>query len=85
MTTCMGNSIAVHLAVAGDVSDGVLFLLSFFPRDVLNEIWNSIDAVSEDFSYLFLIAKTCQLELNHCILKKSLCDCCENFIEAVDK
>ena len=30
---------AVHLAVAGDVFDGVLFLLSFFPRDVLGEIW----------------------------------------------
>ena len=40
MTTCMGSSIAVHLAVAGDVSDGVLFVLSFFPRDMLNEIWN---------------------------------------------
>ena len=28
---------AVHLAVAGDVYDGV-FLWSFFPRDVLDEI-----------------------------------------------
>ena len=36
MTTCMGN--AVHLAVAGDVFDGVLFCAVLFPRDVLNEI-----------------------------------------------
>ena len=31
---------AVHLAVAGEVFDVVLFVLSFFPRDVLVEIWN---------------------------------------------
>ena len=31
---------AVHRAVAGDVFDGVLFVLSFFPRDVLDEIWD---------------------------------------------
>ena len=30
---------AVHLAVAGDVFDGAYFVLSFFPRDVLDEIW----------------------------------------------
>ena len=30
---------AVHLVVAGDVFGGVLVLLSFFPRDVLDMIW----------------------------------------------
>ena len=34
--------IAVHLAVAGDVYDGVFFVLSFFRRDVLGEIWDLI-------------------------------------------
>ena len=29
---------AVHLAVACDVFDGVYFALSFFPRDNLNDI-----------------------------------------------
>ena len=29
---------AVYLAVAGDVFDDVFFVLSFFPRDVLDEI-----------------------------------------------
>ena len=38
--------IAVHLAVAGDVFDGVFFVLSFFPRDVLGEIWDLIESVS---------------------------------------
>ena len=27
----------------------VFFVLSFFPRDVLNEIWNLIESVSEGF------------------------------------
>ena len=35
---------AVHLAVAGDVFGGVFFVLSFFPRDVLDEIWNLIES-----------------------------------------
>ena len=29
---------AVHLAVAGGVFDGVFFVLSFFPLDVLDEM-----------------------------------------------
>ena len=33
----MGNGF--HLAVAGNVFDGVLFCAVFFPRDVLDEIW----------------------------------------------
>ena len=41
---------AVHLAVAGDVYDGVFFVLSLFPRDVLDEIWDLIESVSEGFS-----------------------------------
>ena len=36
--------IAVHLAIAGDV-----FVLSFFPQDVLDEIWDLIESVSEGF------------------------------------
>ena len=35
MTTCMVK--AVYLFEAGDVFDGVLFVLSFFPRDVLDK------------------------------------------------
>ena len=40
---------AIHLAVAGDIYDGVLFLLSIFPRDVLDEIWDRIESVAEIF------------------------------------
>ena len=40
---------AVHLAVAGGVFDGVFFVLSFFPQDVLDEIWDLIESVSEGF------------------------------------
>ena len=34
---------AVHLAVDGGVFDGVFFVLSFFPLDVLDEIWDVIE------------------------------------------
>ena len=45
---------AVHLAVAGDVFDSV-FVLSFL-RDVLGEIWDLIDSVSEGLStYLYIV------------------------------
>ena len=47
----MGN--AVHPAVAGDVFNGVFFVLSLFPRDVLNEIWDLIESVSSDFPTYF--------------------------------
>ena len=40
---------AVHLAVAGGVFDGVFFVLSCFPLDVLDEIWDAIESVSEGF------------------------------------
>ena len=39
---------AVRLAVAGDVFDGV-FLCFFFPLDVLGGIWDLIESVSEGF------------------------------------
>ena len=53
MTTCL--EIAVHLAVACDVYDGV-FVLSFFPRDVLDEILNLIESVLR----IFLPTLLCQ-------------------------
>ena len=49
--------IAVRLAVACGVYDGVFFVLSFFPRDVLNEILNLIESVSEGFSTFSWIPK----------------------------
>ena len=33
-----------------------LFLLSFFPRDVLDEIWDLIEPVSEGFPTYFCLA-----------------------------
>ena len=45
---------AVHLAVAGDAFDGVLFCAVFFPRDVLDETWDRITSVPGDLSYLLL-------------------------------
>ena len=33
-------TMAVHLAVAGDDFDGVLFCPVLFPRDVLDETWD---------------------------------------------
>ena len=44
--------IAVYLAVAGDVFDGV-FLCFFFPRGVLDEIRDLIESVFEDVSTYF--------------------------------
>ena len=42
--------IAVHLVVAGGVYDAVcLFVLSFFPQDVLDGILDLIESVSEGF------------------------------------
>ena len=40
---------AVHLAVAGDVFDGVFLCCLFFPRDVLDEIWDLIESVYVGF------------------------------------
>ena len=41
--------VAVHLAVAGDVYRGCLFVLSFFSRDAFDAIWDLIESVSEGF------------------------------------
>ena len=41
--------IANYLAVAGGIYDGVFFVLSFFPRDVLDGILDLIESVSEGF------------------------------------
>ena len=45
--------IAVHLAVAGGVYDSVFFVLSFFPRDVLDGTLDLIESVSEAFPTYF--------------------------------
>ena len=45
---------AIHLAVACDVFNSVLFGAVFFPLDVLGEIWDWIESVPEDFSYLLV-------------------------------
>ena len=44
---------AVHLAVAGGVFDGVFCAVLFFPLDVLDEIWDIIESVSEGFLTYF--------------------------------
>ena len=46
----MGN---VHLAVAGGVYAGVFLCFPFFPRDVLDEILDLIESVSDCFSTYF--------------------------------
>ena len=43
----MGNR--CYLAVAGDVFDGVFLCCLFFVRDVLDEIWDLTESVSESF------------------------------------
>ena len=40
---------AVHLAVAGDVFEGVFLCCPFAARDVLGEIWDLIGTVLENF------------------------------------
>ena len=49
---------AVHLSVAGGVFDGVFLCCSFSPLDVLDEIWDVIESVSEGFlTYLLLLGR----------------------------
>ena len=50
------------------------FVLSFFPLDVLDEIWDLIESVSEGFlTYSF---KMCVLWLSlHCLLFNCCCCC----------
>ena len=50
-----GWEIAVHLAVAGDVIDGVFLCCPFFTRDVLDEILDFIEFVSEGLPIYFYI------------------------------
>ena len=45
---------AVHLAVAGDSLVESYFVLSFFQRDVLDEILDLTESVREEFFYLLL-------------------------------
>ena len=60
--------VAVHLAVAGHVFDGVFFLvLSFLLRDVYDEIWILIEAVSEGFLPTLSNVFTCSLYFLSCI------------------
>ena len=40
------GEIAVHLAVAGDVFNGVFLCCPFFPRDVLDEIWDFLPTLN---------------------------------------
>ena len=40
---------AVHLAVDGGVFHSVFLCFPFSPRDVLDEIWDLIESVSEGF------------------------------------
>ena len=43
----------------------VSFVLSFFPRDVLDEILNLIESVSEDFpSYSCIVVPLCKMAKN---------------------
>ena len=56
--------IAVHLAVAGDVFDGVSLCCPFSPRDVSDEIWDLIESVSEGFpTYSFKVYRVTQTRL----------------------
>ena len=45
----MGNSCSAVCRVAGDDFDGVFLCCLFFPRDVLDEIWDLTESVSEGF------------------------------------
>ena len=47
--------IAVHLAVAGGVYDGVFLCCPVFPRDVLDQILDLIESLSESFPTYSLI------------------------------
>ena len=56
VATCMGK--AEHLAVAGGVFNGVFLCCPFFQLDVLDEIWDVIESVSEGFlTYSFLFRR----------------------------
>ena len=46
MTTCMGNILVTWLSLVMSLM-AFFFVLSFFPHDVLDEIWDLIESVSE--------------------------------------
>ena len=48
---------AIHLAVAGGVFDGVFLCSPFSPLDVLDEIWDVIESVSDRFLTYFFTVK----------------------------
>ena len=54
MTTCFGNDCSPRNA--GDVFDSVLFVVSFFPGDVLEE--NRIESVPETFLSILILLST---------------------------
>ena len=66
----------MHLAVAGDVFDGVVLCYAFFPRGVLDEIWDIIESVSKGFptysSVAYIITGHGQTKLNRV--------CCFHFV-----
>ena len=46
---------AIHMADAGDVLDGVLFCAFCFPLAVLDDIWDWTESVPENLSTYSLI------------------------------
>ena len=50
------DKMIIHLVVAGDVLNGVLFCAVPFPRGVLDEIWDGTESLPENFpTYLSTI------------------------------
>ena len=65
----MPTSVFKGVAVAGDVFDGVFFVLSFFPPDVFDEIWDFSESDSEGFPTYSLRA----IALKHFLVVSSMC------------
>ena len=64
----------------------VSFVLSFFPRDVLDEILNLIESVSEDFpSYFFKLAFSSLLKRCHLWPRPAPGDKSENLVSGRDE
>ena len=64
--------IAVHLAVACDVYNGVFLCCPFFPRAVLDEILNLIESVSESFPAYSLYHEMGRERERECVC---VCEC----------
>ena len=54
-----------------DVARYCLFVLSFFPQDVLDEIFNLIESVSEALSFLLLLCRKNYLHSEYTTFRKS--------------